>query len=131
FVPRFLLGVVDMFATWGDEIEITREEAGKLCFELNRLKQTAEREGKSELAQEYADKIQQITDKFGDLSKEVGFVGPEIQKAIDPRILVGLDAKVVESTGIIARLEDQAKKLGEAIKNATSVAQIRQFQREL
>jgi exonuclease VII small subunit len=130
-VPRFLLGVVDMFATWGDEIEITREDAGKLFYELNRLKQAAELEGKSELAQEYAGIIKELTDRFGDLRKEVGFVGPEIQKAIDPRILVGLDAKVIESTGIIARLEDQAKKLEEAIKNATSIEQIRQFQREL
>src|SRR5690606_31067532 len=130
-VPRFLLGVIDMFATWGDEIEITREDAGKLFYELNRLKQAAELEGKPEAAQEYADIIKQLTDRFGDLRKEVGFVGPEIQKALDPRVLVGFDAKVVESTGIIARLKDEAKKLEEAINNATSISQIRQLQDEL
>lgn len=130
-VPRFVLGALDLFATWGDEIEITKDEAGKLFFELNRLKQTAELEGKAKLAQEYADKIQQLTDRFGDLGREAGIVGPQLQQIIDPRIIAGMGKVLEPAVGIIETLEARAKSLGEAIKTATSISEIRQLQREL
>lgn len=130
-VPRFAIGVIDMFATWGDEVEVTREQAGKLFYELNRLKSIAELEGKTEEAERYGKALDEITAKFGDMGKEVGFVGPQLQQITDPRILAGLNNAGGETLGIIANLEEKAKALGEAIKNATSIQEIRELQREL
>jgi hypothetical protein len=131
FIPRFLLGTIDMLSRWGEEVEITREQAGQFFYELNRLKSIAEFEGKTEEAELYGKALDEITAKFGDLSKEAGTVGPQLQQVVDPTLLVGLNNAGGETVGIIAGLEERAKALGEAIKNATSIQEIRELQREL
>jgi hypothetical protein len=131
-VPRLLFGAIDLMATWGDEIKISKEEASGLFNELTRLRSIAELEGKADEAELYASKIQQLTDKFGDLGLKAGFVGPQLAAAFpDPVILKGLAEGGEEVVGIIANLERQAKDFGDQLKAATSLSEIRRLEDQL
>lgn len=132
-VPRLVLGAIDLFSEWGDEIKITREEAGKLYGALLQAQSAARFEGDTEGVTTLQSKIDQLKQSFSDLGKEAGIVGPQISTALtpDPALLALLNNNLSESTGIVAGLEKKIKDLGEAIKAATSVADIRRLQHEL
>src|SRR5690606_24534221 len=179
FIPRFLIDVTDKVSRWATATEITRAESEKLLRELNKLKETAELEGKTREAETYKKAIEELTREFSDLSKEAARVSPAVAEAIrkvqseekkraiestvnaalasenveayiraldrniykeeiiaeirrrQAEALKGQSGAISEQIGIIEALEARAKELGDAIKKATSISEIRRLQHEL
>src|SRR5690606_35029518 len=82
FIPRFLIDVTDKVSRWATATEITRAESEKLLRELNKLKETAELEGKTREAETYRKAIEELTREFSNLSKEAARVSPAVADAI-------------------------------------------------
>src|SRR5690606_37548054 len=105
----------------------------KLLRELNKLKETAELEGKTREAETYRKAIEELTREFSNLSKEAARVSPAVDDAIK-KVQAEEKKRAIESTVNAAlaseNVEAYIRALDRNIYKEEIIAEIRRRQKE-
>lgn len=133
FVPRATAALIDLFKPLRGEFDLTEKEAGELFAKLKAAITEANRIGDAQTASTLSFQLQKLIEQFGDLSIEAGYLGPELAEVFGlPASLISkFNASLSATPGLVSVLEGKIKDLQDSIKNATSVSDLRNFQRQL